>query len=133
MDSVGAVPSVTFRGNASREPSGSIQSLPCRIEHTGPANVSNYFRPERHDNGTESVTFRGRLLHGTEEKLPDGYRLHVTKKKPVSNAGGARTFIVEGSTDSIKVWDFDKEPHPRNPLQKALAFVKIAEALASDD
>lgn len=46
---------------------------------------------------------------------------------------GTRVFVVEGSTDQFKVWDFDREPHARNPLQKALDWIKIAEVLHAPD
>ncbi|KAH7711911.1 hypothetical protein AAVH_20755 [Aphelenchoides avenae] len=133
MSSAAPAPLVVFKGNASRAPAGEIHSMPCRIDYTGPANVSNYFRPERHESGEEAVTFRGRLLNGTDVKLPEGYRLHVTREKPAQGVEGTRMFVVEGSTDSFKLWDFDREPHARNPLQKALACVKIAEVLAAPD
>lgn len=88
MSSAAPAPLVVFKGDASKKPAGEIHLMPCRIDYTGPANVSNYFRPERSENGNLAATFRGRLLNGTDVKLPEGYRLHVTREKPAQGVAG---------------------------------------------
>ncbi|KAJ1633435.1 hypothetical protein T492DRAFT_981079 [Pavlovales sp. CCMP2436] len=51
-----------------------VHHLPCKITHTGPANVAAYFVvAEREGQGSQLLcAFRGRRLVGTRVAVPDG-------------------------------------------------------------
>ncbi|KAF8595762.1 ribonuclease H1 small subunit [Ceratobasidium sp. AG-I] len=48
------------------------QLLPVHIEYDGPAPVDTYFNPTKDGNG-KVAAFRGRVMHGVDLALPEGY------------------------------------------------------------
>uniref|UniRef100_A0A914X0Q3 Ribonuclease H2 subunit C n=1 Tax=Plectus sambesii TaxID=2011161 RepID=A0A914X0Q3_9BILA len=121
-----------FVDKSKQKPLVEIQSIPCRVDHTGPAEVSQYFHRETLSNGHEKATFRGRPLDGHAVFAPDGYKLYLLKEKRIAVDGSNKTFEVHASTDKLTVWNLDKEPSERDPIRRAMNWVQIAQALADD-
>ena len=121
-----------FIDKSKQEPLAEIQSIPCRIDHTGPADVSQYFHREKLSNGCEKATFRGRPLDGYSVKLPDGYKMHLLKETQTAVDGQKKTFEVHGSTDKVTVWNLDKEPSEKDAVRRAINWLQISEALLED-
>ncbi|KHN78081.1 hypothetical protein Tcan_01909 [Toxocara canis] len=44
-----------------------------------------------------------------------------------------QVFDEEGSVDQLMLWEYDRTPSERNPIPRAVNFLKIATDLASDD
>ena len=73
--------------NSDQSISDEIQSIPCKIEYTGPANIADFFHRETiGQDDEEAATLRGHLLNGTKFQLPAGYKLCVAKEQ--RNFGG---------------------------------------------
>lgn len=64
-------------------PRAKLHSLPCQIDHNGPARVSSYFHVEPTEDSLSASnlninkkyesSFRGRSLAGMTVKVPEGY------------------------------------------------------------
>ncbi|VDK20828.1 unnamed protein product [Anisakis simplex] len=151
--------------SASEKCASQIHLLPCHLGYTGGANVQAYFQREKVDeNGNEISTFRGHLLNGSVQKLPDGYKMFVVKERfnnkgetecdfdpiryPVDQffiqhepqeintlfiGGEQQVFDAEASTSDFMLWEYDRKPSERNPLPRAINFLRIANDLAVDD
>ena len=91
------------------EPS-KVHKLPCTIEHTGEARISDLFivAPD----GTSS--FRGRQLQSTVSSLPEGYRGLVLNKSKTTTDTEEEEFHVTHSFDQITSWGWDTKPPPMN-------------------
>lgn len=78
-----AKPLVEFKENSSKMTISkkTIQSIPCRLDYTGTASVSDYFKPETLPNGNKAALFRGHLLYGHQVQLPDDNKIHVLKPR----------------------------------------------------
>lgn len=63
----------------------SIQSIPCRLDYTGQASVSDYFKTEILPNGNQAALFRGHLLYGHQVNLPNDNKIHILKSKNTGN------------------------------------------------
>lgn len=64
------------------DPPNKLHSLPFFLDYTGPALVSQFFRPEQLSDGkTKAVSFRGHLLLGQRVELPDGYVIACAEKQ----------------------------------------------------
>lgn len=113
------------------KPVPEIQSMPCKIEYTGPANVGSYLLREKQDEGNEKSTFRGRFLDGRLMRLLPNYKLYALKERNAK--ASKRVYDVEHSTDRFILWEYDRIPTDSNPLPRALNLLKIAEDLANDD
>lgn len=64
-----------------------IQLIPCRLDYTGKASVSDYFKSEVLANGNEAAVFRGRLLYGHKVNLPSNNKIYVMKQNFSNNTG----------------------------------------------
>ncbi|CAJ0950709.1 unnamed protein product, partial [Mesorhabditis belari] len=107
-----------------------IHSIPCSMDYTGPAAVQSYFF---HDVCPETnvlkAALRGRGLDGGLIQSPSGYEFVVLKPRGVQGS----TYDVEQTTTRIHVWEWDRSVGERTSLNKAFAYLPIAEALAGDD
>lgn len=85
-------PLVEFKENSSKMTISkkTIQSIPCRLNYTGAALVSDYFKSETLSNGNEAALFRGHLLYGHQVQLPDDNKIHVLKPR---NTG--KIFVIQ--------------------------------------
>ena len=87
-----------------------VHKLPCKIEHTGPARVSDLFvvKPDG------SSSFRGRQLQSVVSPLPEGYKgIALTKSKTTTDTEEGE-FNVTHSFDQITSWGWDSKPPPVN-------------------
>ncbi|KAG8039274.1 hypothetical protein G9C98_003581 [Cotesia typhae] len=111
-----------------------VHSVPCKINRTGPANVSKYFTPyiTKTDDDYFNASFRGYPLHGKKLYVPEGYKgiVFFEKKKPV-NPDLKRTFNSTESFTEFTYWNWDKLPSKNDAFDAALDWVDIAEALHS--
>ncbi|VDD91731.1 unnamed protein product [Enterobius vermicularis] len=123
---------VILNGKKAADEAGpELHSIPCKIQHTGQANVSSYFLREKHDGGNEKSTFRGRFLDGCFMKVPPHYKLYTLRER--SNKTDHSSYDVERSIDGFTLWEYDKLPSTSSPLPRAINVLKISEDLAGDD
>lgn len=120
---------------ASSNSSESVQLIPCRIDHNGPAKVKDFFttsvRTETVDEKEElHASFRGRPLHGKKIDLPQGYKGVILKEthKPFSEEED-RSFKVSHTFRSFTQWNLDLAPSAEDKIHKALDWMKIASVL----
>jgi hypothetical protein len=87
-----------------------VHKLPCKIEHTGEARVSDLFvvAPD----GTSS--FRGRELQRVVSAIPEGYRGIVLNKSKTTTDAEEPEFQVTHSFDQITSWGWDSKPATMN-------------------
>ncbi|VDN42832.1 unnamed protein product [Gongylonema pulchrum] len=82
--------------------------------------------------GTEMATFRGRILNGVQQHLPEKYRLYRAADK--GQKDGVRIFELTGSADSFMRWEYDRCANDRSSrLAQAINFIGAAEAFSNDD
>lgn len=123
----------TFVNRPQQKALEEIQSIPCRLDHTGTAQVSKYFHREELANGYMKATFRGRPLDGHVVTVPDGYKLHLLKERQAGLGDPQKkTFEVHGAIDKLTVWNLDKEPSEKDPIKRAINWTRIAQALDED-
>lgn len=108
-----------------------IHSIPCRVEYNGPAKVSMYFIRENLGDDTELATFRGRILNGVRQQLPEGYRLYTAVEKEEKDSN--RVFELTGSAGTFMRWEYDRSANYQSPLAQAINYVSAADAFADDD
>ena len=101
-----------------------VHKLPCKIEYSGPANVSSMFCVAR--DGTAS--FRGRKLVSGEMYLPEGYVGVVMKKSEVTTDSEEQTVTVSSTFDKVTSWGWDAKAGSGSSLSK---LVSIQDALHS--
>eukprot|EP00058_Branchiostoma_floridae_P025003 XP_002610493.1 hypothetical protein BRAFLDRAFT_117815 [Branchiostoma floridae] len=109
-----------------------LHLLPCEIEHTGPAQVAQYFTPSIRDNGhgVLQASFRGRELRGGTVSLPEGYTGLVLKEKykAVSDEE-ARVFHAGQKFQEFTYWNMETPPSRNDALQKAMHWLDISKAI----
>lgn len=108
-----------------------LQSMPCRIEHTGSAKVSTYMHREHINNETERTTFRGRSLEGSRLVMPVDYRLYVLRETASTNE--SKTMEIHANRRDFMMWNFDRNPSTKDTMRRAIDYLRIAEAFAADD
>ncbi|XP_071477725.1 ribonuclease H2 subunit C-like [Diadema antillarum] len=117
----------------------SLHLIPCTIEANSEANVSHYFTSAIRDDENQGqgktvlqTSLRGRLLKGQEVLVPDGYRGVVLKEpsKPFVEEED-RSLRAAQSFDRFTYWNLETAPSVNDPLQQAMAWTRIAEALHS--
>uniref|UniRef100_A0A8R1DGB7 Uncharacterized protein n=1 Tax=Caenorhabditis japonica TaxID=281687 RepID=A0A8R1DGB7_CAEJA len=111
-----------------------VHSIPCRLEYTGPAEVSaNFIREQEDGEHFERGMFRGRGLEGAEWKAPSGYEISVLKER---KGPKGPMLDIESRPASIQVWQWDRtcgENADRTTIGRASAYLRIANSLANDD
>ncbi|KAI0184536.1 ribonuclease H1/H2 small subunit [Xylaria flabelliformis] len=99
-------PLYTVEAVASEQKRATVNLLPCRIHHDGDVNPSDQFW-----NPTKSEAYlRGRKLHGTAVKLPEGYHGVVVEKTDAKPETGTRpesadedVEVIENPEDQLEV------------------------------
>jgi photosystem II stability/assembly factor-like uncharacterized protein len=82
------------------EPEQGVHSLPCHIQHNGPAAIKSYFRPQevrKEDNATDTewrAEFRGVQLRGTRVVLKD-MEMQGTWAECVARAWSQMRLIIQ--------------------------------------
>ena len=111
-----------------------VHYLPCKIEHSGTADVSSYFLIDDKADGSLSARFRGRGLQGEV--------LELSKHKPMTTSGNLnmRGLVVardsnntthleiEGQFDKMHVWQHDRKPEIHEVTQ-FLEHLEVAQAI----
>jgi hypothetical protein len=135
-----SIESIKNESEAAAQP---IHILPCEIDHTGEAKVSEYFQGD----DEQWATFRGHPIHSTEITLPNGYAMNVLKGKispyslPFFSERDVDEFenveqqihFVESKQNELISWERDEVSKFSSDLQKTLDFLTVAEAFAADD
>ncbi|XP_049899172.1 ribonuclease H2 subunit C [Epinephelus moara] len=119
---------VSSVGQAQRVP---VQLMPCEIEHSGPASVSQYLTATTKDGKLEkTVSFRGRGLKGQELSCPHGYTGLVLKEinKPGSDQED-RTVKVTSVFDKLTYWNLETPPNSDDTVVMAMDWPELAEAI----
>ncbi|KAM6924163.1 ribonuclease H2 subunit C [Xenentodon cancila] len=115
-------------GQAERAP---VHLMPCEIDHSGLARVSQYFTAATKDHNQEkTVSFRGRGLKGQEICCPQGYTGLVLKEinKPGSDQED-RTVRVSFVFDKMTYWNLETPPTSDDAVVMALDWPELAEAI----
>ncbi|KAI5077753.1 hypothetical protein GOP47_0007577 [Adiantum capillus-veneris] len=119
-----------------------VHLLPCSISFSGPAPVSDYFRPRITDSNMEGVelkeaAFRGRKLLGRTTELPPGY-CGLFLEKEVTSEGGTRAKKKSTSVAAVDIWNakatfkdvtywrHDDNPHSVDSGHKFLDWLRLA-------
>ncbi|KHJ87331.1 Torsin [Oesophagostomum dentatum] len=76
-----------------------IHSVPCKIDYSGPAQVSGYFVQQEVSDGKLKAAFRGHGLEGIKLDLPSEYELCVLKKR------NNEQFDIEARQQSFMLWE----------------------------
>ncbi|KAM9375989.1 ribonuclease H2 subunit C [Pholidichthys leucotaenia] len=108
-----------------------VHLMPCEIEHSGPAQVSQYFTATTKKRKQEkSVSFRGRGLKGQEISCPQGYTGLVLKEfnKPGSDQED-RTVRVSSVFSKMTYWNLETPPTSDDTIVMAMDWPELAEAI----
>ncbi|XP_058505320.1 ribonuclease H2 subunit C [Solea solea] len=108
-----------------------VHLLPCEIEHSGSAQVSQYFTATTKDHKFEkTVSFRGRELKGQEISCPQGYTGLVLKEtnKPGSDQED-RTVKVSSVFDKLTYWNLETPPNSDDMIVMAMDWPELADAI----
>ena len=119
--------------------SGRVHQLPCCIKHDGPAEVSQYFKPNPTgvvgEDGlpSQQAHFRGRLLQGTTLHLPNNYSGFVLGKKTTSKKSDESSNLWETNATfhDITYWNHDDVPSNNDDFFRAFHWLTVAKALHS--
>nr|CAG4645249.1 EOG090X0IC1 [Leptodora kindtii] len=107
-----------------------VQSIPCRINHDGPAGVSSYFTPyvtEKSTDETVESSFRGYPLQGSKVELPHGFQgLIATELDNPLSVDSERNLSVTGKFDHLTCWNWDHTPGKDDGLQHAVNWLPIS-------
>eukprot|EP00613_Pedinella_sp_CCMP2098_P048546 CAMPEP_0171828522 /NCGR_PEP_ID=MMETSP0992-20121227/7218_1 /TAXON_ID=483369 /ORGANISM="non described non described, Strain CCMP2098" /LENGTH=134 /DNA_ID=CAMNT_0012443731 /DNA_START=29 /DNA_END=433 /DNA_ORIENTATION=- len=118
-----------------------VHSIPCSIDHDGPANVNSFFLVE--DATPEEMTlseaplrahFRGRFLEGEFVRLPEGCEGVCTSPGCAPMVDGQPLVVdrfheVRSTFEGATVWQHDRQKGTDDPLHRALAWVELAAAI----
>lgn len=127
-----------------------VHVLACKIHHTGPAPVDEFFKVARladrqllegEERGEDEVlvaTFRGRRMLGRREKLPQGVFGLICRDGGDGGGGdnddnnNLRQLQVESNFDAITYWKQDLLPRrEEESVPVWLDFIKLARVLHS--
>ncbi|XP_065223975.1 ribonuclease H2 subunit C [Planococcus citri] len=108
-----------------------INYIPCSINFNGKAKVSSYFKETAGTDGEKLASFRGRPLHGSEVKIPEGYCGYVLKKQPEDCDSSTKCYSIEQSFKKFAYWNLDKKPTSNDAIVSALDWFDISDALHS--
>lgn len=109
-----------------------LHLLPCEIDHSGPASVSNYFHPKPNEaRGCIEAHFRGHLVSGTSVKLPAFSTCAVLIACDSEDAEdeGKKVWKVSERHDSFCVWNRDSNLNERSCVRQAVEWIGLARAL----
>ncbi|KAG9122234.1 hypothetical protein FRC07_001484 [Ceratobasidium sp. 392] len=95
------------------------QLLPFHVEYDGPAPVDTYFHAETDEEGNKIGAFRGRMMHGVDLALPDGYAGVVLQ------TGENKTDAPKKKSHVIDVDAEDEDDASGTRLEPGHAFEKI--------
>lgn len=102
----------------------SVNILPCRIDHNGPAKVTKrYWRPETEKDGTKTAYFRGRRLRGKSLKVPQGYKGLILKSTEKTLVEAVPVQIVEEEADDDE--SEEELPEPVKIIEKVSSFEEM--------
>ena len=87
-----------------------IHKLPCKIEHEGPARISDLFAVAA--DGTSS--FRGKKLESVTSSLPEGYTGVVLRKSKTTTDAEEDEFHLTHSFKEVTSWGWDSKPSSMN-------------------
>ncbi|KAI0863788.1 ribonuclease H2, subunit C [Xylaria cubensis] len=104
-------PLYTVEAVASEQKRATVNLLPCRIHHDGDVNPSDQFwNPTKSEDNQQTAYLRGRKLHGTAVKLPEGYHGVVVEKTDAKPETGTRpesadedVEVIENPEDQLEV------------------------------
>jgi ribonuclease H2 subunit C len=120
---------------AAREPTAPSHAhmLPCEVQYTGSAPVSQYFKPQPVEGKPQQrvAAFRGRKMCGVALELPEGYTgavLQDTVQAAVAD-GEERRWMHRGKIDSFTYWKQDEFATENEPVLQAVKFAGIASVL----
>lgn len=102
-----------------------FQLLPFSLDHSGKANVSQFFESTVQSNSPTDLraSFRGRPLRGREVAVPSGFIGLVVDKDEDK-------FVASASFSNIVTWKWDQDPES-DSLSRALDWLQIAAAIHS--
>lgn len=115
-------------GQAQRCP---VNLMPCEIEHSGTAQIKEYFSATVKDcKHEQTVSFRGRGLKGQEINCPQGFIGFVLKEvdRPSSDEED-RTVRVSSVFDKFTYWNLETPPSSDDTIVMAMDWPELAEAL----
>ncbi|XP_017263501.1 ribonuclease H2 subunit C [Kryptolebias marmoratus] len=119
---------VSSRGRVEQAP---VHLMPCEIEYSGAAQVSQYFTATTKDRKQEkTVSFRGRGLKGQEISCPQGYTGLVLKEvnKPGSDQED-RTVRISSMFNKLTYWNLETPPTSDDTVVMAMDWPEVAEAI----
>ncbi|EGF76548.1 hypothetical protein BATDEDRAFT_92508 [Batrachochytrium dendrobatidis JAM81] len=114
------------------ESAAAVHLLPCRIQHNGPANVTNYFVVNSSDStqtGTVSSTFRGRGLQGVALTAPCEYSFVVLANTRSPHGTEADHYWrLQNRFKNITVWAHDEHAPTQQsePLLNLPNWIQLA-------
>ena len=99
-----------------------LHSLPCHIDHSGPCQLSTYFRvTEAADPAPYRAHIRGHELQGQRVEVPYPQQLLVLREQaPAANGGGPPTWQIQGTADGLTDWEWNRPPSQHSPLADCL-------------
>ncbi|KJE91942.1 hypothetical protein CAOG_02989 [Capsaspora owczarzaki ATCC 30864] len=112
-----------------------MHSLPCSIDHNGPANISSYFLVESDTaSGVHAAKFRGRQLAGITAQVPSGLvGALLRESRPALTDQEARTLDVAGQFREFTLWNLETPPTAQADMMRALHAIEVAAILHGND
>ena len=101
---------VKFKNDSAPSELSTVHKLPCKIEHDGPARISDLFAVA--EDGTSS--FRGKKLESVRSPLPEGYTGIVLSKSRTTTDAEEDEFHLTHSFKEIISWGWDSKPSSMN-------------------
>ncbi|KAL6766442.1 hypothetical protein ACKKBG_A36010 [Auxenochlorella protothecoides x Auxenochlorella symbiontica] len=99
--------------------------MPCTIGYTGPAPVSDYFRPRRTDTELKAC-FRGRELTGWETELPAGYTGSILVPADSHSHPQGCSWVLQHEFKSLTRWTHGSFVGVENGTTRMLEWAKLA-------
>lgn len=104
-----------------------VHMLPCKIEYSGVAPVSSYFKitkKRKWVNGKDLLQshFRGRELNGLVVDFPEGVVGQIVTRSSTN-------FTVNESFQSMHVWAHDKIPDTTH-IEESLKWFQVAKSVS---
>lgn len=102
-----------------------VHLLPCSIDYDGAAPIKSFFLIDKKgDSGTVMSHFRGRGLQGKSLNLGEEVQGVCVCDK------GNKNMIVEGTFDSLTIWEHDSAPDMA-PMEDILSWFSIASSVST--
>lgn len=120
---------IDLRDKSNSDKFADCHLLPCKIAHTGEAQVSKYFKPlvvpDQEESGAFKSSFRGRPLCGSKVSVPPGYRGAVLAEE--NQEGSGKALVRQKEFQDLTLWQWDKKSS--HPSQQSLDWLKVAKAI----